>query len=106
MPSRRTTTIARAVRRAKRAIAEAERAIARLAKAARSAEAAANRATAAPKRRAAKISPKRRAALRLQGRYMGYMRQLTATQKKGVHAVKENDGMRAAVAMARRLAKS
>jgi len=49
------------------------------------------------------ITPKRRAALKLQGQYMGYMRQLPARKKALVKAVKEKRGVEAAIAAARKL---
>ncbi len=49
------------------------------------------------------VSPKARAALKLQGRYMGYMRQLKPRQKALVRRIKETKGVRAAIARARRL---
>jgi len=60
---------------------------------------------ATPPRRKLKLSPERRRALKLQGRYLGYMRQLSPGQKAKVKAVKAKKGMRAAIAMAKRLAK-
>ncbi len=56
-------------------------------------------------RRRQRLSPKRRAALKLQGAYMGYMRQLNSKQKRQVKAVKEKKGFRAATAVAKRLVK-
>jgi len=49
------------------------------------------------------LSTKARASLVLQGRYMGYMKQLTPRQKAQVRKVKEVKGVRAAIATARRL---
>jgi hypothetical protein len=56
-------------------------------------------------RRKLTITPKRRSQLKLQGQYMGYMRQLSPAQKKRVRAVKERSGHRAAIAVARSLRK-
>ena len=47
---------------------------------------------------------KARASLKLQGRYMGYMRQLKPRQKAQVRKVKETKGVRAAIQKARDLA--
>jgi hypothetical protein len=52
------------------------------------------------------ISPKRRAQLKLQGAYMGYMRQLGPRQKAKVKAVKEKKGFEAAINEARKLTRS
>jgi hypothetical protein len=54
-------------------------------------------------RRKVTITPQRRAALKLQGRYMGYMRQLPPRKKALVKAVKEKKGIAAAIAAAKRL---
>jgi len=59
---------------------------------------------ATPPRRKLRLSPERRRALKLQGSYLGYMRQLKPTQKAKVKAVKAKKGMRVAIATARRLA--
>jgi len=50
-----------------------------------------------------RLSTKARASMVLQGRYMGYMRQLKPRQKAQVRRVKEVKGMRAAIAWARQL---
>ena len=44
-----------------------------------------------------RLSPKRRAALKLQGTYLGYMRQLKPRQKARAKAVKETKGFEAAI---------
>ena len=49
-------------------------------------------------------SAKARASLKLQGRYMGYMRQLKPAQKAQVRKIKQTKGVRAAIARARQLA--
>ena len=51
-----------------------------------------------------RVSAKARASLVLQGRYMGYVRQLKPRQKAQVRKIKEAKGVRAAIAKARRLA--
>lgn len=55
-------------------------------------------------KRKLKLSPARRAALKLQGQYMGYMRGLKPAQKKRVKALAASKGVAAAVVVARRLA--
>jgi hypothetical protein len=55
-------------------------------------------------RRRLKLSPKRRAQLKLHGRYLGHMRQLKPRQKARVRAVKQRKGYHAAIALAKRLA--
>lgn len=54
--------------------------------------------------RSRRLSPRARAALVLQGRYMGYMRQLKPRQKAQVRRVRELKGVRSAIAAARRAA--
>ena len=56
--------------------------------------------------RSRRLSAKARASLVLQGRYMGYMRQLKPRQKAQVRKLKEAKGVRAAIARARDLAAS
>jgi len=51
-----------------------------------------------------RLSPARRRELRLQGRYLGYMRQLRPGQKARVRATKAARGMIAAIAQAKKLA--
>jgi hypothetical protein len=51
-----------------------------------------------------RLSAKARASLVLQGRYMGYMRQLKPRQKAQVRRIKEAKGVRAAIQMASKLA--
>jgi len=65
--------------------------------------AGARRATG--KRRVA-ISPKVRALRRLQGKYMGYVRRLKPAEKARVRAVREKQGMQAAIRLAASLAKA
>ena len=66
------------------------------------------RRTTSVKRRKAKRSKRRlsaqaRSRLRLQGRYMGYVRRLTAAQKAEVRKLREEKGWQAAIRMAARL---
>jgi hypothetical protein len=49
------------------------------------------------------LSPKRRAALRLQGQYMGYLRNLKPGQKTRVKAARTSKGIRAAIALGKQL---
>jgi hypothetical protein len=55
-------------------------------------------------RRKVRLSPKARAALVLQGRYMGFMRQLKPRQKAQVRALKEKSGVTQAIKKAKALA--
>ena len=56
------------------------------------------------RRRSLKLSPRRRAALKLQGAYMGFMRQLGPRQKARVKALRAAKGFPAAIALAKTLA--
>ena len=82
-------------------LAALDRSLKRLAVAVRSFRpAAAGKAT----RRSVTLSPKARASLKLQGRYMGYMRQLKPMQKVLVRAVLARSGKKAAIRKAQTLA--
>lgn len=50
------------------------------------------------------LSPERKAALKVQGQYMGYLRGLKPRQKTQVKALAARRGMKAAVVLARKLA--
>lgn len=58
------------------------------------------------RRRRVAISPKVRALRRLQGKYMGYVRRLKPAEKARVRAVREKQGMEAAIRLASSLGKS
>jgi hypothetical protein len=85
------------------AFAELERTLAQLSKRVRQVARNAARKTEPvfAKRRQLKLTPKRRAQLKLQGAYMGYMRQLGPRQKARVKAVKAKRGFEAAISVAR-----
>jgi hypothetical protein len=51
------------------------------------------------------MTPARRAALQLHGRYLGHVRPLSKAAKAKVKAVRGKSGVRAAIAAAKRLAK-
>lgn len=65
--------------------------------------AAASKSGAVAEPRKLRITPARRAALKLQGQYMGYMRNLKPAQKARVRKIREAKGIRSAIAAARRL---
>jgi hypothetical protein len=52
------------------------------------------------------LSPKARASLKLQGRYMGFMRQLKPRQKAQVRKIRETKGVRVAISRAQQLRSS
>jgi hypothetical protein len=92
----------KSLRAIERAFAEVETTLKRLDKRVRQVD---RRSVVADKlgasRRPAKLTPKRRAQLKLQGAYMGYMRQLKPAQKARVKAIKEKRGFEAAIRVAR-----
>jgi hypothetical protein len=57
----------------------------------------------APARAPLRLSPERRSALKLQGQYIGHLRNLRPRQKAQVKAMRESKGIVAAIALARRL---
>jgi hypothetical protein len=63
------------------------------------------RAKQTPSRGGGYISPKRRAAMREQGRYMGAIRPLSAIKRAHVKKVRAAKGIEAAIALARKLAR-
>jgi hypothetical protein len=67
--------------------------------------AAASKSGVAPMPRKLRITPARRAALKLQGQYMGYMRNLKPTQKARVKKIREAKGIRSAIAAAKKLSR-
>lgn len=69
-----------------------------------SARGGARRARATTRKRRVTISPKVRALRQLQGKYMGYVRRLKPAEKARVRAVREKQGMQAAIRLASSLA--
>ncbi|HEX4825387.1 MAG TPA: hypothetical protein VFV19_13875 [Candidatus Polarisedimenticolaceae bacterium] len=102
----RRSSLKRSLTAIERAFADLERQLARLTKRARQAARSAARSAkpGARNRRTLRLTPKRRAQLKLQGAYMGYMRPLKPAQKARVKAVKEKRGFEAAIRVAKRLA--
>ena len=107
MPKRSGSALAKQVRSVGTTLRRLERQLLALAPAI-AAAAKANAPTAASAastvRRKLRLSPARRRALKLQGRYLGYMRQLKLAQKTRVKAVKAKKGIHAAIAAARGMA--
>lgn len=62
------------------------------------------RTASAPTRRTVTLSPKRRAALKLQGRYMGTLRGLKPRQAAAVKKIRAEKGLPAALRAAQRMA--
>jgi hypothetical protein len=96
-------SLMREVAAVRRSLSALDRALARLATHAMN---AGKHSVKSPVRTASKIklSPGRRKALQLQGRYLGYVRQLKPRAKAQVRAIRASKGVRAAIAKARKLA--
>lgn len=101
-PGRRVS--AQEIQVVRSSLAKIERAVTRLAARLREAEAHARSSNGAGRRKP-RLSPQRRQALKLQGRYMGFMRQLGPRQKARVKALKAQKGYTPAIALAKRLAR-
>jgi GTP1/Obg family GTP-binding protein len=110
LPPRRST-LKKSLRAIERAFADIEKLFTEFTKRVRAAEREDDRkvfkrlAKSKKPRRQLHITPKRRAQLKLQGKYMGFMRQLRPAQKLRVKAVKEKRGFEAAIRLAKSLAK-
>ena len=104
MPSSRRRVHAQELHVVRASLAKIERAVARLASRLREAEAAA-RSSETEGRRKPRLSRERRHALKIQGQYMGFMRQLGPRQKARVKAVKAQKGYTPAIALAKSLAR-
>ena len=104
MPRIRKGSIARELASARRSLRALEQSLARLAAQAH----LINRSNSAPPigktRRKLKLLPARLKALRLHGRYLGYMRQLKPRAKAEVRALRAKKGVKAAIKRARKLA--
>jgi len=103
----RRSAVRKSLRSIERAFADIETTLKHLARRVKKAERSAGRrrgGAAAGPRRTVTLTPKRRAQLKLQGAYMGYMRQLKPAQKARVKGVKEKKGYEAAIRLAKSLA--
>jgi len=101
-PRRRSVTTE--LRTIRRHLAAIDQALARLGPRLRALGSARAEGTNRPARKL-KLSPARRAALKLQGRYMGYVRNLGPRQKTRVKAERAANGLPAAISLAKSLAK-
>ena len=104
MPKARASSVGRDVQAIRRSLGAIIRVLARLAPALD----AATRGPANPGRRGRKLrlSAARRASLKLQGQYMGYLRALKPRQKARVKTLRAAKGVRAAIRFASRLARA
>jgi len=105
LPPRRTA-LKKSLRAIEKAFADIEKNFAELIRRARHAQRRTGRwaGVLGKPRSRPKLTPKRRAQLKLQGAYMGFVRQLGPRQKARVKAVKEKKGFEAAIRVARGLA--
>lgn len=105
MALRRRSRVSRHIAAMRRSVNALATTIRRLAPAIRQLERAVSSPRKGAPKRTLKLSPARRAALKLQGQYMGYLRQLKDRQKQQVKALRQRKGLRSAIALAKRLAK-
>ena len=68
-------------------------------------EAATRHSAPPPPRRPRKLSPERRAALKLQGSYLGHIRKLSLRQRAQVKKLRSEKGVRAAIRLAKALSR-
>ena len=102
--SGKKVTIGRELASARRSLRALEQSLARLAAQVRDINRSNVARPAGKPRRKLKLMPARLKALRLHGRYLGYMRQLKSRAKAEVRALRAKKGLRAAIARARKLA--
>ena len=101
MPTAHRRSIRRELQSISRSLASVSRAFARLGPVL---EAAARSASgAAAPRRPRNLSPERRAALKLQGSYIGHVRKLSLKQRARVKKLRQAKGVRAAIRLAKAL---
>ena len=103
--SRLSTQIAREIREMRRSVSMLDRSIRRLAPVLKAVANTNGSLRTVTHRRRPNLSPKQRTALKLQGRYMGFIRQLKPKQKAEVRSIRERKGVLAAVQRAERLAR-
>lgn len=104
MRNRRRNPIRHQVRTIRKALASIERTLARLV-AVTNGDGRGVASSTGQARRRLKLSPARRAALEIQGRYMGSLRPLKPRQKARVKELRARKGLPAAIALAKRLAR-
>ena len=102
--SRKEISIGKELAAARRFLRALEQSLARLASQVRDISRNNSARPAGKPRRKLKLMPARLKALRLHGRYLGYMRQLKSRARAEVRALRAKKGVRAAIARARKLA--
>ena len=104
MSNRLQSTVTKQFRVIRGSLSRIERSLVRLAALTNGAGRGPSGSAPAPRRKL-KLTAKRRAELKLQGAYMGYLRQLKARHKAEVRALRAKKGYPAAIALAKRIAK-
>ena len=104
MPGKPYQSLRRQINRLRRSISAMDRALSGLARAIIRAPATKRRKTAKATGRVMRLTPARRRALKLHGRYLGYIRQLNPRQRAEIRGLRAKKGVRAAIAKARKLA--
>src|SRR5436309_16054650 len=102
--NRKKVPIGREVASARRSLRALEQSLARLAAQVRAISRSNSATTKGKPRRKLKLLPARLRALRLHGRYIGYMRHLKSRAKAEVRALRAKKGIKAAIKRARKLA--
>ena len=103
MRTNRRRSVSQEFQSIRRSLASIARTVGRLGPAL---EAAVRSSTAPPvPRRPRKLSPERRAALKLQGSYIGHVRKLSLKQRARVKKVRSEKGVRAAIRLAKALSR-
>jgi hypothetical protein len=102
VPTQRRVSVSRELRAIGRALESIVGALGRLGPALKASER--SQGQSAPRRPRRKPSRQRLAALKLQGRYMGHIRNLGPKQKARVKALRESKGIDAAIRLAQQLA--
>ena len=104
MPKTRQRSINLEIQSIRRSLAAVVRTLGRLGGAIEAAARAQRGADAAPRRKL-NLSPQRKAALKLQGQYIGHMRMLPAKQQSRVKALRAQKGVRAAIRYAQSISR-
>jgi hypothetical protein len=103
MPRRMKGSIGKELATVRRSLRELDRSLAGLVHLLRAGYGSGESRSRTKPRHKLKLSPARLRALRLHGRYIGYLRHLKPRQKVEVRALRERRGVNSAIARARRL---
>jgi hypothetical protein len=105
MPNLRRSSLTRQIGAIRKSLLSIEKALRSLSPLLTAAPAA-GRKGSSRRARTLTLSPARRAALKIQGQYMGHLRVLKARQKARVKTLRAAKGVRAAIRLAQRLTKA